>query len=115
MPQLKGLCNSSYEVVNFSIMVSKFGFHSWSLVRTSLQMAQQVMPHITDAKEHKSEFKLETVMTLIKQTVALTVGKGLKSDLSHWEAATESMAQLVQDAGRLLPLTMESENVMKSK
>ncbi|KII94229.1 hypothetical protein PLICRDRAFT_100409 [Plicaturopsis crispa FD-325 SS-3] len=96
LPQLKTLANAISEVINFGISV-----------------AQEIMPHLSDARGNKTDFQLNTVIDIVKRTAASTVAKDLKAGMSHWEAVTECMAQLIQDSGRFLPLAMEAENVVK--
>jgi hypothetical protein len=73
------------------------------------------MPYLSDARSSKNPFQLSTLLSLIKKTAASTVAKDKKLGMSPWEALGESIAQLVQEASRLLPLTMEGENVVKGK
>lgn len=96
VPQLKMLCNSVAELVNFGI-----------------SLAQQIMPHLSDARGAKSPFQLTTVLTFVKQIATSTVAKGLKPGGSAWEAIGDSISHLLEEGGKLLPLTMEPENVLK--
>lgn len=73
------------------------------------------MPHLSDVRSSKTSFQLATVLSFVKQTAASTVAKDTKSGMSCWEAVGESIAELVQDGTRLLPLALEPENVLKSK
>jgi dynactin 1 len=58
-------------------------------------------------------FQLTTVLTLAKQIAASTVAKDTSPRLSSWEAVGESITQLIEEGGKLLPLTLETENVLK--
>ena len=78
-----------------------------------MQLAQQVMPHLSDARSSKSPFQLVSVLTLIGKIAASTVAKDKAPGISPWEALGDSIAQLIQECGNLLPLAMEAENVMK--
>lgn len=73
------------------------------------------MPHLSDARSAKSPFQLTTLLALVKQTAASTVAKDIKPGESAWDAIGASIAQLVQEGGKLLPLAMESENVVKGQ
>lgn len=73
------------------------------------------MPHLSDARGSKSPFQLTTVLAFVKQIAASTVAKDMKPGSSVWAAIGESVSQLVQEGGRLLPLALETENVLKSQ
>lgn len=71
------------------------------------------MPHLVDARGSKTPFQLTTILAFVEQTVIATVAKDFKPGMSPWDAIGESISQLVQDGTKLLPLTMEAENVVK--
>ncbi|KAG6865099.1 hypothetical protein C0991_005060 [Blastosporella zonata] len=96
IPEMKGLSNLAAELVNFGI-----------------SLAQQVMPHVSDARSAKSSFQLTTLLALVKQTAAATVTKDIKPGESVWDAIGSSIAVVVQEGGKLLPLALETENVLK--
>ncbi|KAF8079158.1 dynactin [Lyophyllum atratum] len=96
IPQMKGLSNLAAELVNFGI-----------------SLAQQIMPHLSDARSAKSPFQLTTLLSLVKQTAASTVAKDIKPGESVWDAIRASISIVVQEGGKLLPLALESENVLK--
>ncbi|KAF8899310.1 dynein associated protein-domain-containing protein [Infundibulicybe gibba] len=96
VPQMKGLNNFIAELVNFGI-----------------SLAQQVMPHLSDVRSSKTSFQLTTILSFVKQTASSTVAKDLKPGASMWEAIALSITQLIYEGGKLLPLAMESENVLK--
>ncbi|RDB28736.1 Dynactin, isoform [Hypsizygus marmoreus] len=96
IPQMKALTNFVAELVNFGI-----------------SLAQQIMPHLSDARSAKSPFQLTTLLALVKQTASSTVAKDIKPGDSVWEAIGAFIAQLIQEGGKLLPLTLEQENVLK--
>ncbi|THU86256.1 dynactin [Dendrothele bispora CBS 962.96] len=96
VPQMETLTNSVQELVNFGI-----------------SLAQQIMPHLSDARALKSEFKLTTILSYAKELASTTVGVNSKPGTQWWEAVGETITQLIQEGGKLLPSTMENENVLK--
>ena len=72
------------------------------------------MPHLGDARSAKSAFQLTTVLGIVKQTATSTVAKDMKPGASTWEAVGGSIAHLTEEASKLLPLALETENVLKS-
>ncbi|KAI9569455.1 dynein associated protein-domain-containing protein [Boletus coccyginus] len=94
--QLKSLSNAVPELVNFGI-----------------SLAQQVIPHLSDARSAKSSFQLATVLSYAKQTAISTVAKDLRPGASFWEAVGEAIAQLAGECNKLLPMVLELENVVK--
>ncbi|KAJ7068484.1 dynein associated protein-domain-containing protein [Mycena amicta] len=96
VPQMKGLSNFVPELVNFGI-----------------SFAQQIMPHLSDVRANKTPFQLTTILSLAKQNALATVAKDMKPGNNAWEAIGASIAQLVQEGSKLLPLTMEADNVFK--
>jgi dynactin 1 len=73
------------------------------------------MPHLSDVRSSKTPFHLATVLSFVKKIAASTVAKDMKPGISPWEAVGNSIAQLAQECGKLLPLVMEGENVVKGK
>ncbi|KAK2464772.1 hypothetical protein APHAL10511_003190 [Amanita phalloides] len=96
LPQMKGLTNFVAELVNFGI-----------------SLAQQIMPHLSDARSAKSPFQLNTVLALVKQIATSTVAKDLKPGASVWGVVRDFISRLIADGAKLLPLVMEAENVFK--
>ncbi|KAJ7774997.1 dynactin [Mycena metata] len=96
VPQMKALSNFVPELVNFGI-----------------SFAQQIMPHLSDVRSSKAPFQLTTILSFVKQIAASTVAKDIKPGVTAWEAIGESITQLVQEGSKLLPLTLEPENVIK--
>ncbi|KIJ13750.1 hypothetical protein PAXINDRAFT_170080 [Paxillus involutus ATCC 200175] len=94
--QLNSLSNAVPELVNFGI-----------------SLAQQVIPHLSDARSAKSPFQLATVLSYAKQTAMSTVAKDIRPGASCWEAVSEAIAQLAMECNKLLPLALEPENVVK--
>ena len=78
------------------------------------QLAQQVIPHLSDARSAKSAFQLATVLSYAKQTAMSTVAKDLRPGASYWDAVGEAIAQLAGECNKILPIALESENVVKS-
>ncbi|TFK24263.1 dynactin [Coprinopsis marcescibilis] len=96
LPQMKALTDNVAELVNFGI-----------------SLAQSVMPHLSDVRAAKSPFQLTTVLGIVKQTAASTVAKEIKPGASVWDAISDYINQLMDEGNKLLPLTLEKENVQK--
>ncbi|KAG6334284.1 hypothetical protein ID866_4799 [Astraeus odoratus] len=96
VPQLKSLSNAVPELVNFGI-----------------SLAQQVIPHLSDARSAKSPFQLTSVLAYAKQTAMSTVARDMRPGSSWWEAVSEAIAALAAECGKLLPLALEAENIWK--
>ncbi|EIW87309.1 hypothetical protein CONPUDRAFT_161877 [Coniophora puteana RWD-64-598 SS2] len=96
MPRLTALSNGVPELVNFGI-----------------DLAQQVIPHISDARSAKAPFQLAAVLAYAKQTAMATVAKDLSPTASCWEAVGEAIAHLANQCNGFLPVAMESESVVK--
>ncbi|PFH49823.1 hypothetical protein AMATHDRAFT_4583 [Amanita thiersii Skay4041] len=96
IPQMKGLANSVSELVNLGI-----------------SLAQQIMPHLSDARSAKAPFQLNAILSLVKQIAASTVAKDLKPGASPWNAIGDFITQLASEGAKLLPLMMEPGNVVK--
>ncbi|KAG6844441.1 hypothetical protein H0H93_016501, partial [Arthromyces matolae] len=96
VPEMKALSDLAAELVNFGI-----------------SLAQQIMPHLSNARSAKSPFQLTTLLALVKQTAAASVAKDIKPGESVWEAIGASIAAVVQEGSRLVPLTLEADNVLK--
>ncbi|KAF9011292.1 dynactin [Cyathus striatus] len=94
--QMKGLSDFVAELINFGI-----------------SLAQQINMHVRDARSSKSPFLLTSVLSMVKEAATATVAKGLKPGSSPWEAVGASIAQLVEEGGKLLPMIMENESVVK--
>lgn len=73
------------------------------------------MPHLSDARSGKSSFQLTTLFAIVKQTASATVAKDIKPGESVWDAIGTSMATVVEEGSKLLPLALEAENVQKSQ
>jgi len=72
------------------------------------------MPHLSDVRGGKSAFQLANVLSIVKQTAMATAAKDLKPGDSFWDAISQRVSQLVEEGHKLVPLTMESDNVQKS-
>ncbi|OSD01208.1 dynactin [Trametes coccinea BRFM310] len=95
VPQLQALNNTVPELVNFGI-----------------SLAQLVMPHISDVRAAKSAFQLSTVLSFVKESAVSTVGQG-RDDASAWDSVSEFLNKVIQEAGKILPLSLEAENTLK--
>ncbi|TFY63700.1 hypothetical protein EVJ58_g3096, partial [Rhodofomes roseus] len=96
VPQLKPLTNLAPELVNF-------GF----------SLAQLVGPYLTEVRGEKSAFKLSSMLAFVQQTATATVGQGRKDDVSSWESVADFITQVIQETNKLLPASMENENLLK--
>ncbi|KAI0030979.1 dynactin [Vararia minispora EC-137] len=94
--ELKQLANRVSELINFGIAV-----------------AQQTMPHIAEARANRTPFQLGRVFGLVRETALATVGKSRKDAGGPWEMLGAAMSQLLAEANALLPVTMDTENVVK--
>lgn len=97
VPQLQALNNIVPELLNFGISLA----------------GRNVMPYLNDVRSAKAPFKLSTVLSYVKETAASTVGKDRKDDIASWESVSEFFNQVMKDAGALLPLVLETENIVK--
>ncbi|CDO76476.1 hypothetical protein BN946_scf184615.g2 [Trametes cinnabarina] len=95
VPRLQALNNSVPELVNFGI-----------------SLAQLVMPHISDVRAAKSAFQLSTVLSFVKESAASTVGQG-RDDLTAWDSVSEFLSKVIQEAGQIVPVSLEAENALK--
>ncbi|KAG6857289.1 hypothetical protein H0H87_006482 [Tephrocybe sp. NHM501043] len=93
---MKGISDLSAELVNFGI-----------------SLAQQIIPHVNDARSAKISFQLPTLLSLVKQTAAATVAKDIKPGESVWDAIGASIGVVAQEASKLHPLALEADNVLK--
>ncbi|KAG6885817.1 hypothetical protein C0993_009209 [Termitomyces sp. T159_Od127] len=98
VPEMKSLSDLAAELVNFGI-----------------SLAQQIMPHLSDARSGKSSFQLTTLIAIVKQTASATVAKTIKPGETVWDAIGVSIATVVQEGSKLLPSALEAENVQKSQ
>lgn len=78
------------------------------------QLAQQVMPHLSEARSSKTPFQFETVLSFVRQTAKNTVNGDNNDASMPWQGVTDYMAHVLQQANALLPLIMDAENTMKS-
>ncbi|KAF9814170.1 hypothetical protein IEO21_05239 [Rhodonia placenta] len=97
VPQLQALNNIVPELLNFGISLA----------------GRNVMPYLNDVRSAKAPFKLSTVLSYVKETAASTVGKDRKDDITSWESVSEFFNQVMKDAGALIPLVLETENIVK--
>jgi dynactin 1 len=71
------------------------------------------MPYLADVRNSKSPFELVSVVSFVKLTVTSSIAKDIDPTTSPWEAVGQSLVQLIQETSKVLPLTMESEHVIK--
>jgi len=93
---LQDLNNSFSELINFGI-----------------SLAQQIMPYLSDVRGSKTPFQFEHVLSLVRQTASGTVNKGSNAP-SPWQGVSDYIADVLQQANALVPLTMELGNTLKS-
>lgn len=93
---LQDLNNSFSELINFGI-----------------SLAQQIMPYLSDVRGSKTPFQFERVLSLVRQTASNTVNKGSNAS-SPWQGVSDYIANVLQQANALVPLTMEAGNTVKS-
>ncbi|KAM5535272.1 hypothetical protein V8D89_011078 [Ganoderma adspersum] len=96
VPQLQTLTNTVPELVNFGI-----------------SLAQLIMPHIGDVRAAKCAFQLSTVLSFVKQSAASTVGKASSEDVASWDSVGEFLGQVIGEANRIVPMSLEAENTLK--
>lgn len=93
---LQDLNNSFSELINFGI-----------------SLAQQIMPYLSDVRGSKTPLQFEHILSLVRRTASSTVNKG-SSAPSPWHGVSDYIANVLQQANALVPLTMESGNTLKS-
>ena len=73
------------------------------------------MPYLNEkVRGDKEQFKLSNVLSFVQQTATATVAQKRKDGISSWESVADFIAQVMQEANKLLPAAMENENVLKS-
>ena len=72
------------------------------------------MPYIYDARASKHSFQLSKVLSFVGDVASSTVWKNKKDILSCWDALRDAMSQVITQANVLLPITMETQNIIKS-
>ncbi|EJD45781.1 hypothetical protein AURDEDRAFT_87692 [Auricularia subglabra TFB-10046 SS5] len=76
-----------------------------------IQLAQKVGAHLAELRASKAPLKLTAIVGFVRE-LAIAHSSSLEGSPS-WEVLTDIMKQLVQDAGALVPVALESENVVK--
>ena len=71
------------------------------------------MPNISDVRAQKSAFQLSNVLSFVKQSASSTVGNG-NDDANPWDSVGDFFTRIIQEAGRILPMSLEAENTLKS-
>ena len=93
---LQDLNNSFSELINFGI-----------------SLAQQIMPYLSDVRVSKTQFQFDHVLSLVRRTASNTVNKGSNEPLP-WKGVSNYIANVLQQANALVPLTMDPGNTLKS-
>lgn len=83
------------------------------LIASSTQLAQQTMPHVSDAKGSKTPFQLSKVLNIANEVATSTVWKNRKDVPTCWGALSDAISQVIAEANALLPITMDPGNVVK--
>ena len=73
------------------------------------------MPHIGDVRGAKCAFQISTVLSFVKQSAASTVGKAGSENAASWDSVGEFFGQVIGEANRIVPMSLEAENTLKSK
>ena len=73
------------------------------------------MPHIGDVRAAKCAFQLSRVLSFVKQSASSTVGKAGSENAASWDAVGEFFGQVIGEANRIVPMSLEAENTLKSK
>ncbi len=73
------------------------------------------MAYLADVRSSKHSFELSSILSFTRQTVISTVGQGKGEDGASWSIVSKSIAQVIQDSSALLPLAMDTKNVVKGK
>lgn len=79
------------------------------------QLAQDVIAHVSDARSGKTSFQLRKVMSLAQQVASSSVGKGRSDNPPPWQCVGDYLDQVLKEINAMLPLAIESENIIKSK
>ena len=112
--QLKSLTNRVPELVNFGIQVCDICIMEWLQVMFgTFQLAQTVMPRLSDIRNNKSTLQSKAILTIVKQIAGSTVAKEANGDAS-WENVSDAVSDLIVEAGAVVPLALEAESVIKS-
>ncbi|KIK63885.1 hypothetical protein GYMLUDRAFT_40972 [Collybiopsis luxurians FD-317 M1] len=84
------------------------------LVNFGISLAQQTLLHLVDVRAAKISFKLTNILGFAKQQAAqITSSTAFKPGTLWYEAVGSVITQLLSESGKLLPLTMTPENVIK--
>jgi hypothetical protein len=83
------------------------------LIYFGISLTQQIMPYLNDVRGSRRPFQFEHVLSLVRRTASSTVNKGSNA-LSPWQGVSDYIANVLQQAKALVPVTMESGNTLKS-
>ena len=78
-----------------------------------MKLAQLVIPHLAEIRNSRDTLHLRSLLSFVKQTIASTVGKGTRADVS-WDIVFDGIANLIQEANAVVPTALENESVQKS-
>ncbi|KAF8518210.1 dynactin [Gautieria morchelliformis] len=78
----------------------------------SIQLAQSINGYLADVRAAKHPFQLGAVLNIVREIATATMSRKDAAPPS-WTDVTESIVQLVQDGGAVLPLALETDNVVK--
>ncbi|KIY50506.1 hypothetical protein FISHEDRAFT_64716 [Fistulina hepatica ATCC 64428] len=95
-PRLKALSALAPELVNF-------GF----------ELAQKIVPYLSDVRAAKSSFQLTSVLAFVKQIASSTAAKNMKPGVSVWGTINESIANIASECNDVLPDIMEIDSIVK--
>ncbi|KZV79203.1 hypothetical protein EXIGLDRAFT_632417 [Exidia glandulosa HHB12029] len=89
---------------SLTVLVSK-------AVDFGIQLAQKVGAHLAELRQSKAPLKLTSIIGFVRE---LAIANSSKLEGSPtWEVLGDTIKQIVQDVGALMPTALESENVIK--
>jgi hypothetical protein len=77
------------------------------------KLAQSINGYIADVRAAKHPFQLGAVLTIVREIATATMSRKDATSPS-WNDVSESIAQLMHDGGVVLPLALDTDNVVKS-
>ncbi|KAF5376572.1 hypothetical protein D9757_008269 [Collybiopsis confluens] len=84
------------------------------LVNFGIALAQQTLPHLADVRASKSPFRLTNILGYAKQQASqIASSTAFKPGTLWYEAVGSIISQLLSESSKLLPLTLDPENVFK--
>jgi dynactin 1 len=116
-PKLHQLNNKVSIAVDFGIQAGTPSplFYMMKLI-IFFQLAQQVGQYIGDVRGAKETFRVSNIILFVREIVHSTVSNGRADGTgSIWNGIVDTLMQLVQESGSVVPAAMEPENVIKSR